>query len=98
MTTAPERTTPISSLTQESSTSGALGRARSGLLPPQWLVASATKLIHPDKQVRVGLMLPDQVLEAMLSGPEAESAIRQLMQAYADSLGKSLTFCAYPKS
>ena len=97
MNATPERATPIETLSQEPSTSGALGRVRSGLLPPQWLVASATKLMHPDKQVRVGIMLPEQVLEAMLSGPEVESAIRQLMQAYADSIGKSLSFCASPR-
>lgn len=92
----PERTTLANPLTQEPSTSRALERVRSELAT--WLVASATKFAHPDKQVRVQLSLPERAVEAMLSGPEAEAAIRQLMQAYADSIGKSLQFCAYPRS
>lgn len=64
----------------------------------KWLAASATKFAHPDKQVRVVISRPaeQETLEVLLSGPEAEAAIRQLMQAYADSIGKSLHFCAYP--
>lgn len=92
----PERTTLTSSLTREPSTSCALERVRSG--SAHWLTASATRLMHPDKQVRVVFSRPDvqEIFEVLLSGPEAEAAIRQLMQAYADSIGKSLNFCAYP--
>lgn len=64
----------------------------------KWLTASATKFAHPDKQVQVVISRPVQqeTLEVLLSGPEAEDAIRQLMQAYANALGKSLQICAYP--
>lgn len=97
MNATPERTTSIETLSQEPSTSGALGRVRSGVV--HWLQASATKLMHPGKQVRVVFSRPDkqETFEVLLSGPEAESAIRQLMQAYADSIGKDLQFCAYPR-
>lgn len=66
----------------------------------KWLVASATKFMHPDKQVRVVLSRPKEqdILEVLLSGPEAEAAIRQLMQAYANSVNKSLNFCVYPEA
>lgn len=95
--TTPERTTPAPTLTQESSTSSALGRVRSGLA--HWMTASATKLMHPDKQVRVVFSKPQEqeIFEVLLSGREAEVAIRQLMQAYADSIGKSLSFSVYPR-
>jgi hypothetical protein len=86
------RVTLTSSLTQENPPpSYALART----LAP-WLSASATKFTHPDKQVQVTLTREQEVLEAMLSLPEAEAAIRQLMQAYANALGKSLQLCAYP--
>lgn len=96
MNAPPERTTLTSSLTQGPSTSRALERVRAGAA---WLSAKATKLRHPDKQVRVIFSRPDkqEIFEVTLSGPETEVAIRQLMQAYADSIGKSLTFCVYPK-
>lgn len=95
----PEPTTLIETLSQESSTSRAPERVRPGVLTPKWLSAQATKLMHPDRQVRVVFSKPreQEIFEVLLSGPEAESAIRQLMQAYSDSIGKSLQFCAYPK-
>jgi hypothetical protein len=66
----------------------------------KWLVANATKFAHPDKQVRVVISRPaeQEALEVLLSGPEAEAAIRQLMQAYANAMGKSLQLCVYPNS
>lgn len=96
MNATPERTTLIETLSQESSTSGALERVRSGVC---WLKARATKFAHPDKQVQVSFSGPPELekFALLLSGPEAEAAIRQLMQAYADSISKSLTFCVYPK-
>lgn len=67
-------------------------------LSPKWLSAKATGYAHPDKQIRVVFSRPKEqdTFEVLLSGPEAESAIRQMMQAYANSIGKALTFCAYP--
>lgn len=88
------RTTSTSSLTQEPSTSGALGRVRAEVMP--WLVAQATKFAHPDKQVLVTLTREERASLGWLSLPEAEAAIRQLMQAYANAMSKSVSFCAYP--
>jgi hypothetical protein len=64
--------------------------------PVPWLVASATRSMHPARAVRVNLSTPERRIEVMLSLQETEAAIRQLMQAYTDTINKSLTLCAYP--
>lgn len=91
-----ERTTLEIPLSPEPANSGAPERVR--LLGAPWLKAQATKLMDPQNQVRVELNTPAQVIEVLLSGPEAHTAIRQLAQAYADSIGKSLTVCVYPST
>jgi len=92
----PARTTLIETLSQEPSTSGAPGRVRAGVV--HWLVAQATKLTHPDRQVAVALTRDGREQWVMLSLPECEAAIRQLMQAYVDAMGKGANFCAYPNT
>jgi hypothetical protein len=90
------RTTPGSPLPSESSTSGALGRVRAEIMP--WLSAKATKLMHPDRQVQIVFSRPDkqEIFEVLLSLPEADTALRQLMKAYANAIGKGINLCAYP--